>query len=91
MSIPNISGLYDSSIDRFDPIENTWTQLGKLNKNRSGHAVIQVDDEFIVVGSAWAHYGEVTESCKLNGPSMTCTTREPTVKMSWYPELMLVQ
>ena len=92
MSIPNNSGLDQSTIARFDPIENSWTRLGKLEVSRSGHGVIQVDNEFIVVGGLrWGKEDEPAESCKLNGLSMTCTTREPKLSnFSSYPELMLM-
>ena len=61
---------------------------------RRGHGVIQVDNEFIVVGGSRDKYGiedVPTESCKLNGKSMTCTTREPQLSsFTGYPELMLI-
>ena len=84
------------TIARFDPIQNSWTKLGSLEVGRSAHGVIQVDNEFIVVGGdrvivvVNGNEGEPTESCKLIGQSMTCTTREPQLsKFSNYPELML--
>ena len=55
---------------------------------RYAHGVIQFENEFIVVGG-WGNYQ--TESCKLNGQSMTCTTREPSLsKFTAYAELMLI-
>ena len=90
MSIPNNSLERQSTIARFDPIENSWTKLGNLQVNRRGHGVIQVDNEFIVVG------GDVkrkSESCKLNRQSMKmkCTPRQPDLtKFKNYPELMLI-
>ena len=91
MSIPKNSGRYQSTIARFDPIENSWTKLGNLKVARRGHGVIQVDNEFIVVGGRrHGKEDEPTESCKLNGQSMKCTTREPQLwKFKFYPELML--
>ena len=60
---------------------------------RERHGVIQVDNEFIVVGGCKDGYctdSVPTESCKLIGQSMTCTTREPQLsKFALYPELML--
>ena len=83
-----------STIARFDPTENSWTKLGNLNVARIGHAVIQVDTKFIVVGGRPDTYpvGEIqTESCKLNGDSMTCTMRKPQLLLfSHYPVLMLM-
>ena len=96
MSILNISldgqGQYQSKITRFDPVENSWTKLGNLKVPRSGHGVIQVqNNRFIVVGGEQkSHKEEPTESCELNGQSMICTKREPQLKMfEFYPELML--
>ena len=59
---------------------------------RTGHGVIQVDNEFIVVGGDRDGDEDVpTESCNLNGQSMTCTDREPQLYgFSFYPELMLI-
>ena len=90
MSIPNNSSDENkSTIARFDPIQNRWTKLGNLKVGRSGHGVIQNGNEFIVIGE----YGEnkPTESCALNGQSMTCATREPSLSNFYeYPELMLM-
>ena len=90
--MPNNSGEHQSTIARFDPIENSWTKLGNLKVPRLGHGVIQIDNEFIVVGGCKnAHCTDsvATESCKLNGQSMICTTREPQLSdFSHYPELM---
>ena len=78
MSIPNNSSERHSTIARFDPIEKSWTKLGNLKVARYEHGVIQVDNEFIVVGGSRDGDEYVpTESCKLIGQSMTCTTREP--------------
>ena len=77
-----------STIGRFDPIKNSWTELGKLWRPRFGHGVIQVDNEFIVVGG---DANLPSESCKLNGQSMKCASREPGLtKFVNYPELMLI-
>ena len=57
---------------------------------RKGHGVIPVDNEFIVVGGNFID-AVPTESCKLNGQSMICTTREPQLsKFTLYAELMLI-
>ena len=68
----------ESTIARFHPVENIWTYLGKLNVARSGHGVIQFDDEFIIVGGERdSEEEEPTESCEFSGHSMTCTIRRP--------------
>ena len=87
-----------STIACFDPIRNSWTKLGELNVPRNTHGVIQIDNEFIVVGGGvgGSDGGKTskflpTESCILNGQSMTCTTREPHLyRFESYPELMLI-
>ena len=56
--------------------------------------MIQVDNEFIVVGGnthTRNSEDEPTESCIFNQQSMICTTREPKLsKFTYYPELMFV-
>ena len=89
----NSSKPYQSTIARFDPIKNKWTKLGHLKVARDGHSVIQVDNEFIVVGGQQASYkGNYisTESCKLNGQSMVCTKREPELSQFAYPHLIFM-
>ena len=97
MLVPNISYAakgagQQSTVARFDPTKNSWTKLGDLKFARSGLGVIQVDNEFIVVGGMRVGgVDEPTESCKLNGQSMTCTTREPKLlDFMYYPELMFM-
>ena len=52
----NNSVVHRDEIVRFDPVKNTWRQLGKLLTSRPGHGVIQVDDDFIVVnGHSWTY------------------------------------
>ena len=65
--------------------------MGDLNEPRSAHGVIQVDNEFIVVGgSRDDDKDESTESCIFIQQSMICTTREPQLStFTAYPELML--
>ena len=66
--------------------------MGDLKVARLAHGVIQVDNEFIVVGGRRdGGEDEPTESCKLNGQSITCTIREPQLsEFTYYPELMLM-
>ena len=112
MTIPNNSykrQILQATVGRFDPIENRWTRLGYLKVPRSGHGVIRVDNEFIVVGgwkepdanmqlyAAYPSYDDMTyndvltESCKLSGQAIICTTRKPQLSVfADYPELMLM-
>ena len=98
MTIPNNRGGFQSVIGRFDPVQNSWTKLGNLKVARSGHFGIQAGNEFIMVGGLNSFgvkdsgLGNLpTESCKFNGQSMICTTREPSLKQfTAYPELMLL-
>ena len=66
--------------------------MGNLSVGRHSHGVIQVSNEFIVVGGERSgDKDEPTESCKFNEQSMTCTMREPKLSaFANYPELMLV-
>ena len=88
LSIKSNSQERQSTIARFDPIQNSWAKLGNLEVARIGHGAIQFGNEFIVIGGNGNY---PTESCKFNGQSMTCTTREPTLSNFYlYPELMLI-
>ena len=73
--------------------------MGNLKIARSGHNVIEVENEFIVVGGLNSFGAQdkglkavPTESCKLNGQSsMTCTTREPVLaQFTAYPGLIVL-
>ena len=88
----NYSGEFQTTIARFDPVQNSWTKLGNLNVARERHGVIQIDDKFIVIGGWTDDGGDVpTESCQLNEQTMKCATRKPQLsKFSLYPELILV-
>ena len=92
-SYKNYGSKLQSTIARFDAIKNSWTKLGNLRVSRYAHGVIQVDNEFIVVGGRISNFNAVpTESCKLNGQSITCTTTVPELsKFSYYPELMIIR
>ena len=99
MSTINKSRESQSTIARFDPIQNNWSELGILNVARSAHGVIQVDNEFIVIGGLKDQIGVgfgvnesyLTESCKLYEKSIKCSTREPKLSgFAYYPELIRV-
>ena len=71
-----------SRIARFDPAKNKWKPLGKLNKPRNRHSVVQLDNEFIIVGGKRYTNGNYvpTESCKFKNhkkTKMRCTDRKP--------------
>ena len=101
----NYSVVSTSKITCFDPIKNSWTILGNLNTARFGHGVVQVENEFIVIGGFPKEYFSLgpkwstkdmivaSESCKLNEiwQTVKCTYRQP--KLSYfalYPELFLL-
>ena len=68
------------TIARFDPAKNVWKNLGKLIKPRNRHSVVQLDNNFIIVGGKRYNNGDYvpTESCKFNKKSkMICTERKP--------------
>ena len=85
-----------STIVQYDPTQDNWTKLGNLNFKRYTHRAIQVDNEFLVVGGILIDsMGSTdpmapTESCKLNGQSMKCITRDPLLEHFGHLELVLV-
>ena len=81
---------YVSTITQYDPTQDNWTKLGNLNYKRYAHRVIQVDNEFLVVGGFISADLSPTESCKLNGQSMKCIMRGPSLEYFDYLELLLV-
>ena len=94
LSIPRNSKTIQPTIARFDPIEDSWAKLGELKVARLAHDVIQVDNEFTVIGgiagAGGSPGGVPTESCKLNNNSMTCFMREPKLfNFAFYPALIL--
>ena len=86
------SGEILSIIARFDPVKNSWAKIGDLNVARAGHGVIQVRNEFIVVGGVQKdNYLKLipTESCNLKANSVICTLREPNLYLfTSFPELI---
>ena len=67
----------------------TWTMVGRLKLARSGHSVIEVNGEFLVVGGL---HDKKTERCTLVKGKVTCVAQEPMLYdyMMW-PELFLVE
>ena len=43
------------TIARLNPIDGRWSRAGRLNKPREWHNVIQIDDEFLVIGKGSQH------------------------------------
>ena len=75
-----VQGVRVDTIARFDPAKNVWKNLGKLIKPRNRHSVVQLDNNFIIVGGKRYNNGDYvpTESCKFNKKSkMICTERKP--------------
>lgn len=92
---------FQSDIARFDPDEDSWARIGYLHGTRAGHGVIQVGNEFIVVGGSRDGDEDIpTESCKLNGQfqitwKILCTPRlgpreQKLRRFTYYPELILI-
>ena len=73
----------------FDTITKEWKKFGEFNTYRHGHAVIENEGEFIVIGGNT--YGERVKQCTLDNESIQCKLVEPELNSDWlYPELMLV-
>ena len=65
-----------STIARFDQSSKKWSKLGNLVTARYGAGVVYDGQTFLVVGGIG--YGALlTEECKLDGMSITCTSRPP--------------
>ena len=71
------TGLYGTSvIAKFNPDSNTWSKLGNLKNVRHSFGMIQVGDEYLIVGG---QDDNKTETCRLENNEMICTEREPTM------------
>ena len=65
-----------SVIAKFNPDSNTWSKLGNLKNKRHEFGMIQIGDEYLIVGGS---YDKKTETCRLENNEMICTEREPTM------------
>ena len=72
-----------------DVSTKSWTQVGSLNRGRSGHAVVVRSNDFIIVGG---RNTKRTERCVLqNEMQIVCVSVEPELTdFAYYPETMLV-
>ena len=68
------SGHDESTIARFDQSTKNWSKLGDLVTARSGAGVVYDGHSFLVVGG---NDEKSTEECKMEGMSITCTSRSP--------------
>ena len=86
---------FQKAIAQFDPVQDSWTKLGDLKVARLGHGVIQLDNDFIVIGGnsqdSKINIPVPTETCELNGESIICTERDPKLLNFVYSKLMLIQ
>ena len=60
-----------------------WKELGELRNARSSHNCITSQNRFLVVGDE-----KTSESCILEGNSISCTSQEPTIEQ--FPQLFNV-
>ena len=65
-----------SVIAKFNPDSNTWSKLGNLKYTRNEFGMIQIGDEYLIVGGQG---DKKTETCRLENDEMICTEREPTM------------
>ena len=71
-----------------DVSTKSWTQVGSLNRGRSGHAVVVRSNDFVIVGG---RNTKSTERCEMQNYEMLCVLVEPELKeLAYYPEAMLV-
>ena len=89
----NLYPNYAKRISKFDMSTLRWSVLGSLNIGRSGHNVIEVDDQFLVIGGEYdsGNCCFVSEKCRFWRGRVICTTQEPTVEYFGFKvELFLV-
>ena len=82
------NGNNENRIARLDSNNFTWSLVGELNQGRSGHNIIEIQDQILVVGGA---YKFKTERCNFVEGKIHCTEQEP--KLEYYtlfPELFAV-
>ena len=65
-----------SVIAKFNPDSNTWSKLGNLMNTRHAFGMIQIGDEYLIVGGQG---DKKTETCRLENDEMICNEREPTM------------
>ena len=98
-------GLSDTNtVSRFHEESKLWSKIGKidsiytvlkiiclgaLNHERRAHAVIFVEDYFLVVGGGLGQLP--TEKCRLQGASLSCIQDVPYLtNYAYHPELFIV-
>ena len=78
----------EPTVASFDPIENVWTEVGKLQVARSYLGVVQLDESFLVIGgdNRGQRFSPLDtdpkiESCNL---SFSCKTVSPVIRKSCF-------
>ena len=75
-------------IAKFDPSQNQWSQIGKLQASRHAFGMIEVDSKFLVMGG---EDDKPTEICELKNKTIECTSREPIMtEFRYFPAMMIV-
>ena len=65
--------------------------MGRLNQGRNGHAAIEVQGQFLVVGGGGDYGSTVTEKCVFNNKRVRCNAQLPYLHAyETYPELFAV-
>ena len=76
---------YLKRIAKFDMNTLRWSVVGSLNIKRCSHNVIEVDDEFLIIGGATDRVCcFISEKCRFWRGKIVCTTQEPTAKNFGY-------
>lgn len=73
----------------------TWSRAGALTKTRRGHAVVKVDNTYMVIGGEGHGVAGHPEACLLNDDKFTCEEKsskyaQQMKEYKWYPSVFLV-
>ena len=81
----------ESTVASFDPVENVWNEVGNLQVARNYHAVVELNDNFWVIGgddgeefersNLYGAVGLPIESCNR---SLSCRAVSPIIRLSCY-------
>merc|ERR1712106_511326 len=71
-----------SRIAAYTPSTNEWTTEGSMKTARNRHGVINVGNEYVVIGG-WMKGQQSSEKCRYAGDQLECTYQNPTEPLYW--------
>ena len=66
-----------SRIAAYTPSTNEWTTEGYMQTPRNSHGVINVGDEYVIIGGIY-DVASSSEKCRYVGNQLECTHQNPT-------------